>query len=121
MTKNLGRKQAHRKALLTNLAISLIKHKRITTTFVKAKALKQFIEPIITIGKKQDMNSRRIVFKKLNEKTAVWEVFKNISKKNIKRHGGYTRIIKLGKRLGDGSEIASIELVEFIERIKIMN
>lgn len=120
-TKNLGRTKSHRKALLTNLAISLIKHKRITTTLAKAKALKKFIEPIITIGKKQDTHSRRIVFKKLNEKTAVLELFKNISKKNLKRNGGYTRIIKIGNRLGDFSEIAIIELVEFIERIKIMN
>ncbi|MGX7586102.1 50S ribosomal protein L17 [Candidatus Karelsulcia muelleri] len=108
---NLGRNKSHRKALLTNLAISLIKYKRIKTTFAKAKALKKFIEPIITRGKKQDTHSMRIVFKKLNNKTAVLELFKKISKHNLKRKGGYTRIIKLGKRLGDFSEMAIMELV----------
>ncbi|MGX7591220.1 50S ribosomal protein L17 [Candidatus Karelsulcia muelleri] len=108
---NLGRNKSHRKALLTNLAISLITHKRIKTTLAKAKSLKKFIEPIITRGKKQDTHSMRIVFKKLNDKTAVLELFKNISKNNLKRNGGYTRIIKLGKRLGDFSEMAIIELV----------
>ncbi|MGX7592903.1 50S ribosomal protein L17 [Candidatus Karelsulcia muelleri] len=108
---NLGRNKSHRKALLTNLAISLIKHKRIQTTLAKAKSLKKFIEPIITRGKKTDTHSMRIVFKKLNDKTAVLELLQNISKNNLKRNGGYTRIIKLGKRLGDFSEIAIIELV----------
>ncbi|MGX7590224.1 50S ribosomal protein L17 [Candidatus Karelsulcia muelleri] len=108
---NLGRNKSHRKALLTNLAISLIKHKRIQTTLTKAKSLKKFIEPIITRGKKTDTHSMRIVFKKLKDKTAGLELLKNISKNNLKRNGGYTRIIKLGKRLGDFSEIAIIELV----------
>ncbi|MGX7586384.1 50S ribosomal protein L17 [Candidatus Karelsulcia muelleri] len=108
---NLGRNKSHRKALLTNMAISLIKHKRIKTTLAKAKALKKLIEPIINRGKKQDTHSMRIVFKKLNNKTAVLELFKKISKNNLKRNGGYTRIIKLGKRLGDFSEMAIMELV----------
>ncbi|MGX7592075.1 50S ribosomal protein L17 [Candidatus Karelsulcia muelleri] len=108
---NLGRNKSHRKALLTNLAISLIKYKRIKTTLAKAKSLKQFIEPIITRGKKTDTHSMRIVFKKLNDKTAVLELLKNISTNNLNRNGGYTRIIKLGKRLGDFSEMAIIELV----------
>lgn len=108
---NLGRNKSHRKSLLTNLAISLIKHKRIKTTLAKAKSLKKFIEPIITRGKKKDTHSMRIVFKKLNDKTAVLELLKNLSKNNLKRNGGYTRIIKLGKRLGDFSEMAIMELV----------
>ncbi|MGX7593472.1 50S ribosomal protein L17 [Candidatus Karelsulcia muelleri] len=112
---NLGRKKSQRKALLTNLAISLIKHKRIKTTLAKAKNLKQFIEPIITRGKNQDPHSMRIVFKKLNNKKAVFELLKKISTNHLKRQGGYTRIIKLGKRLGDFSEMAIIELVEKIK------
>ncbi|MGX7590512.1 50S ribosomal protein L17 [Candidatus Karelsulcia muelleri] len=110
-TNNLGQNKSQRKAILTNLAISLIKHKRIQTTLSKAKYLKQFIEPIITLGKKQDTHSLRIVFKKLNDKTAVFELLKKISTKNLKRNGGYTRILKLGNRLGDFSELAIIELV----------
>ncbi|MGX7592766.1 50S ribosomal protein L17 [Candidatus Karelsulcia muelleri] len=110
-TKKLCINKSHRKALLTNLALSLIQHKRITTTFSKAKALKQFIEPIITIGKTKDTHSIRLVFNQLNDKAAVWALLNKISTNNLTRHGGYTRIIKLGHRLGDGSERALIELV----------
>ncbi|MGX7592497.1 50S ribosomal protein L17 [Candidatus Karelsulcia muelleri] len=106
---NLGRKKSHRKALLTNMAISLIKHKRIQTTLAKAKALKKFIDPIITLGK--DRMKMRIVFKKLNNKNASVDLCKKISTTNLKCKGGYTRIIKLGNRLGDFSEMAIIELV----------
>jgi large subunit ribosomal protein L17 len=117
---NLSRTASHRKALLTNLAIQLITHKRITTTLAKAKALRIFVEPLLTKTKKNDskeaiMHQHRIVFSYLNDKTAVKELFTVVAPKIAGRPGGYTRIIKLGKRVGDNAELAMIELVDFNE------
>ena len=117
---NLGRKKAHRESLLGNLASQLITHKRIVTTLAKAKALRTFIEPLITKTKKsaskeQIMHNHRIVFSYLQDKSAVKELFTNIAPKVAGRPGGYTRIIKLGIRLGDNAERAMIELVDFNE------
>ena len=112
---NLSRKTAHRKAMLGNMACSLIEHKRINTTVAKAKALKQFVEPLITKSKEDTTNNRRIVFAKLRSKDAVTELFREISTKVADRPGGYTRIIKLGNRLGDNADMAMIELVDFNE------
>jgi large subunit ribosomal protein L17 len=117
---NLGRKKAHRVALLRNLATELIMHKRIVTTLAKAKALRAFVEPLITKTKKnsselQIMNQHRVVFSALNNKFAVKELFTVVGPKVTDRPGGYTRIIKVGTRPGDASEMAMIELVDFNE------
>lgn len=112
---NLGRTTSHRKALLKNLASELIKHKRITTTLAKAKALRTFIEPLVTKAKENTTHNRRVVFSYLQNKEAVTELFDAIAEKVGGRPGGYTRIIKLGIRLGDNAETAMIELVDFNE------
>ena len=114
---HLGRTAAHRNAMLSNMACSLIQHKRITTTVAKAKALKKFIEPLITKSKEDTTNSRRVVFSNLQDKYAVSELFKEISVKVADRPGGYTRIIKTGNRLGDNAEMCFIELVDFNENM----
>ena len=110
---NLGRKSANRKSMLANMGCSLIEHKRINTTLSKAKALKQFIEPIITKSKVDSTHNRRLAFKSLRNKFAVSDLFRIISPKVGDRPGGYTRVIKLGNRLGDNAEMAMIELVDF--------
>ena len=112
---HLGRKSAHRKAMLSNMSISLIEHKRIKTTVAKAKALKVFVEPIINRAKEDSTHSRRMVFKKLQSKEAVKELFSEISEKIGDRKGGYTRILKTGARLGDNAEMCIIELVDYNE------
>lgn len=112
---NLGRTASHRKALLSNLAIQLITHKRIVTTLAKAKALRTYIEPLITKGKDNTTHQRRVVFSYLQDKEAVTELFGTIATKVAGRPGGYTRIIKLGTRVGDNAETALIELVDFNE------
>ena len=113
--KNLGRKKAHREALLSNLACQLIQHKRIVTTTAKAKALRVFVEPIITKGKDNTTHQRRVVFSYLQDKEAVKELFGAVAEKVAGRPGGYTRIIKLGFRPGDNADTAMIELVDFNE------
>lgn len=113
--KNLGRKKAHRDALLSNLACQLIEHKRIVTTVAKAKALRGYVEPLITKGKTNTTHQRRVVFSYLQDKEAVTELFSNVAEKVAGRPGGYTRIIKLGARIGDNAETAMIELVDFNE------
>jgi large subunit ribosomal protein L17 len=113
--KNLSRTASHRKALLSNLAIELIRHKRIVTTLTKAKALRTWIEPVLTKAKSNTTHSRRIVFSYLQNKEAVKELFDVIAEKIAARPGGYTRIIKLGIRIGDNAEQAMIELVDFNE------
>jgi large subunit ribosomal protein L17 len=110
---HLGRKTAHRKAMLANMACSLIEHKRINTTVAKAKALKQFVEPLVTKSKEDTTHNRRIVFSRLRQKDAVTELFKEVSVKVGDRPGGYTRIIKLGNRQGDNADMAMIELVDY--------
>jgi large subunit ribosomal protein L17 len=110
---HLGRKKGHRTSMLANMACSLIEHKRINTTLAKAKALKQFIEPIITKSKSDTTHNRRIVFSRIRQKAAVAELFRNVSAKIGDRPGGYTRIIKLGNRLGDNAEMAMVELVDY--------
>ena len=110
---HLGRKTAHRKYMLANMACSLIEHKSINTTVAKAKALKRFVEPLITKSKNDSTHNRRIVFSYLRDKYAVTELFRNISEKIGDRPGGYTRIVKLGNRLGDNASMAMIELVDF--------
>lgn len=112
---NLGRKKAHREALLANLSINLIEHKRIVTTLAKAKALRVFIEPLITKAKTNNTHNRRVVFSYLQNKAAVTELFGPIAEKVGGRPGGYTRILKLGTRPGDNAEQAMIELVDFNE------
>ena len=112
---HLGRTAAHRKSLLSNLACELISHKRITTTLAKAKALRVYVEPLLTRGKNDSTHNRRIVFSYLQDKEAIKELFGAISEKIASRPGGYTRIIKLGKRVGDNAETALIELVDFNE------
>jgi large subunit ribosomal protein L17 len=112
---HLGRTSSHRKALLSNLACSLIMHKRITTTLAKAKALRRHIEPLITKAKQDDTHNRRTVFSYFKNKFAVSELFRVIAPKIASRPGGYTRIIKLPHRLGDAAEMAMIELVDFNE------
>ena len=112
---HLGRKTAHRRAMLANMACSLIEHKRINTTLAKAKALKQFVEPLVTKSKTDSTHNRRIVFSSLRDKYAVAELFKDVAVKVGDRPGGYTRIIKLGNRLGDNAEMAMIELVDYNE------
>ena len=114
---HLGRTASHRNAMLANMAISLIMHKRITTTLAKAKALKMYVEPLITRSKDDTTNSRRVVFSYLQNKFAVTELFKVIAEKVADRPGGYTRIIKLGTRQGDAAEVAFIELVDFDENM----
>ena len=112
---HLGRTNTHRKAMLANMASSLIEHKRINTTVAKAKALKQFVEPLITRSKEDTTHNRRVVFRALRNKFAVTELFRNVSDKVGNRPGGYTRIIKLGNRLGDNADMALIEFVDFNE------
>jgi large subunit ribosomal protein L17 len=112
---HLGRKAEHREALLMNMANSLIEHKRINTTVAKAKALKKFVEPLLTKSKTDSTHSRRIVFSYLKNKEAVTELFREVSPKIADRPGGYTRIIRLGFRQGDNAEMAMIELVDFNE------
>ena len=114
---HLGRTASHRNAMLANMAISLIMHKRITTTLAKAKALKKYVEPLITRSKDDTTNSRRVVFSYLQNKFAVTELFKVISEKVANRPGGYTRIIKLGTRQGDAAEMCFIEFVDFDENM----
>ena len=109
----LGRKSAHRKAMLANMAVSLFEHKRITTTSTKAKALKIFVEPLITRSKNDSVHNRRQCFSKLRNKLGVQILFDEISKRVADRPGGYTRVIKLGNRLGDNASMAMIELVDF--------
>ena len=113
----LGRTASHRNAMLSNMACSLITHKRITTTVAKAKALKKFVEPLITKSKDDTTNSRRVVFSNLQDKQVVTELFKEISVKIADRPGGYTRIIKTGHRLGDNAEMCFIELVDYNENM----
>jgi large subunit ribosomal protein L17 len=110
---HLGRKAAHRQALLANLTIALIQHKRITTTVAKAKALKRYAEPLLTKSKDNTTHSRRVVYSYLQNKEAVAELFREVAPAVADRPGGYTRIIKLGVRLGDNAEMAMIELVDF--------
>lgn len=111
----LSRTASHRKAMLSNMACSLIEHKRITTTLAKAKSLRKYVEPIITKSKTDDTHSRRLVFSQLKSKEAVNELFRDVAPKVATREGGYTRIIKLGTRLGDAAEMCMIELVDFNE------
>ena len=113
--KNLSRTKAHREALLSNLACQLIQYKRITTTVAKAKALRVYVEPLITKGKENTTHQRRVVFSYLQDKEAIKELFGNVAEKVAGRPGGYTRIIKLGARPGDNAETAMIELVDFNE------
>ncbi len=110
---NLSRTKAHREALLSNMACSLIEHKRINTTLAKARALRRFVEPLLTKSKTDDTHNRRVVFSYLQNKDAITELFREVAPKIAARPGGYTRIIKLGNRLGDASEMAMIELVDF--------
>lgn len=115
---HLGRKTAHRKSMFANMACSLIEHKRINTTVAKAKALRQFVEPIITKSKEDTTHNRRLVFAKLRQKEAVSELFREVAAKVGDRPGGYTRVIKLGNRLGDNADMAMIELVDYNELYK---
>ena len=114
---HLGRTASHRAAMLSNMASSLILHKRITTTLATAKALKTYVEPLITRSKEDTTNSRRVVFRYLQNKFAVTELFKVVAEKVGDRPGGYTRVIKLGTRRGDAAPIAFIELVDFDENM----
>ena len=114
---HLGRTASHRNAMLANMACSLIKHKRITTTVAKAKALKKYVEPLLTKSKNDTTNSRRVVFSYLQDKYAITELFKEIAVKIADRPGVYTRIIKTGNRLGDNAEMCFIELVDFNENM----
>ena len=114
---HLGRTASHRGSMLANMAISLIMHKRITTTVAKAKALKKYVEPLITRSKEDTTNNRRVVFSYLQNKFAIKELFSVVSEKVGDRPGGYTRIIKLGHRQGDAADIAFIELVDFDENM----
>ncbi|MCS7189239.1 MAG: 50S ribosomal protein L17 [Bacteroidia bacterium] len=110
---NLGRKKAHREALLRNLAVSLIHHKRLITTLAKAKALRRYIEPLLTRAKRDTLPNRRLLFSYLQDKSAIKELFSTIAPAIAERPGGYTRVLKLGPRKGDGAEMAFIELVDF--------
>lgn len=112
---HLGRQAGHRKALMSNMASSLILHKRIETTLAKAKALRQFVEPLVTKSKEDTTHSRRVVFSYLKQKEAVTELFRTIAPKIAERNGGYTRILKTGFRLGDAAEMCIIEFVDFNE------
>lgn len=114
---HLGRKTAHRKSMLANMAVSLIQHKRISTTLAKAKALQVYVEPLLTKGKDDTTHSRRTVFSYLQNKEAVTELFQNISQKIADRPGGYTRILRTGFRLGDNAEMCIIELVDYNENM----
>ncbi len=114
---HLGRTSAHRKAMLANMATSLILYKRITTTSAKAKALRSYVEPLITKSKDDTTHSRRVVFSYLKNKYAVSELFREISPKIVDRPGGYTRILKLGNRLGDNADMCVIELVDYNENM----
>ncbi|MGF7139706.1 50S ribosomal protein L17 [Roseimarinus sediminis] len=114
---HLGRKSAHRKAMLSNMASSLILHKRITTTVAKAKALRMYVEPLITKSKQDTTHSRRVVFSYLQNKEAVSELFREVSPKIMDRPGGYTRILKTGNRLGDNAEMCMMELVDYNENM----
>lgn len=118
---NLGVISSHRKSMLSNMASSLIKRKRIITTLAKAKALRKYIEPLLTKSKKNTIHSRRRIFQYLNDKQSVLELFENISSKIYNRPGGYTRIIKTGFRVGDSSETAMIELVDYNNQYKKKN
>jgi large subunit ribosomal protein L17 len=112
---HLGRTSSHRKAMLANMAASLILHKKITTTTAKAKALRSYIEPLITKSKEDSTHSRRMVFSYLNDKEAVATLFREVSPKIAERPGGYTRILKTGNRIGDNAEMCVLELVDFNE------
>lgn len=112
---HLGRTTSHRRALLSNMASSLILHKRITTTVAKAKELRKYVEPLLTKSKEDSTNSRRVVFSYLQNKDSVKELFDNVAEKISSRPGGYTRIIKLGNRLGDNADVCIIELVDYNE------
>ncbi|MBQ9254684.1 MAG: 50S ribosomal protein L17 [Bacteroidales bacterium] len=114
---HLSRKAAHREAMLSNMASSLIKNKRIETTLAKAKALRKYVEPLINKSKEDSTHQRRIVFAELRDKEAVTELFREVSQKIANRNGGYTRILKLGRRLGDGAEMAMMELVDYNENM----
>ncbi|MCB8994478.1 MAG: 50S ribosomal protein L17 [Bacteroidales bacterium] len=114
---HLGRKSAHRKAMLANMASSLILHKRIKTTTAKAKELRTYVEPLITKSKEDSTNSRRVVFGYLQDKDAVNELFREVAVKVAERPGGYTRILKLGNRLGDNADMCIMELVDFNENM----
>jgi large subunit ribosomal protein L17 len=114
---HLGRTNTHREAMLSNMASSLIKHKRIFTTTAKAKALRKYVEPLITKSKEDTTHSRRVVFSQLQDKYAVTELFKEISLRIGSRPGGYTRIIKTGNRLGDNAAMCFIELVDYNENM----
>jgi large subunit ribosomal protein L17 len=114
---HLGRTSSHRKAMLANMANSLILHKRITTTTAKAKALRSYIEPLITRSKEDSTHSRRVVFSYLKDKAAVAELFREISPRIAERPGGYTRILKTGNRLGDNAEMCIMELVDYNENM----
>ena len=118
---HLGRKSAHRNSMLANMACSLIEHKRINTTLAKAKALKLFVEPLVTKSKEDTTHNRRIAFSKLRNKYAVTELFKEVAVKVGDRPGGYTRIIKLGNRLGDNAEMAMIEFVDYNTTYNVAN
>jgi len=112
---HLGRKTAHRRAMLANMACSLIEHKRINTTLAKAKAVRQFVEPLITKSKADTTHNRRVVFSYLRDKYAVTELFREVATKVADRPGGYLRIIKLGNRQGDNADMAMVELVDYNE------
>lgn len=114
---HLGRKKAHRDALLANMTISLIMHKRIFTTLAKAKALRQYAEPLINRAKEDTMSNRRLVFSYLQNKEAVTELFREVAQKISERNGGYTRILKTGNRLGDNAKTCFIELVDYNENM----
>jgi len=114
---HLGRKTAHRKAMLANMASSLVLHKRITTTIAKAKALRMYVEPLITKAKDDSTHSRRLVFSYLQSKEAVTELFREVNAKIADRPGGYTRILKTGSRLGDNADMCIIELVDYNENL----
>jgi len=114
---HLGRTAAHRRAMLSNMATSLIVHKRIKTTVAKAKALQIYVEPLVTRSKVDTTHSRRMVFRKLQDKDAVSQLFREISTKVMERQGGYTRILKIGNRLGDNAEMCIIEFVDYNENM----
>ena len=114
---HLGRKKAHRDAMLANMTISLIMHKRINTTVAKAKALRIYVEPILTRAKEDNMNNRRLAFSLLKQKEVINELFQNVGEKIANRPGGYTRILRTGFRLGDAAEMCIIELVDYNENM----
>ena len=114
---HLGRKANHRAAMLSNMACSLIMHKRISTTLAKAKALRIYVEPILTRAKEDNMNNRRLAFSMLHQKEAVTELFQNVGERIANRPGGYTRILRTGFRLGDAAEMCIIELVDYNENM----